>query len=39
MDAADLTGRPVVVLEQTIAYGGHFKIIRCRLRHRMLPAA
>ena len=35
MDAVDLTGRPVVVLEQTIAYDGHFKIIRYRLRHRL----
>ena len=35
MSAADLTGRPVVVLEQTIAYDGHFKISRYRLRHRL----
>jgi ADP-ribose pyrophosphatase len=33
--AADLTGRPVVVLEQSIVYDGHFEIIRYRLRHRL----
>jgi ADP-ribose pyrophosphatase len=25
----------VLVLEQTVAYDGHFKIVRCRLRHRL----
>jgi ADP-ribose pyrophosphatase len=35
VSAADVTGRPVLVLEQSIVYDGHFKIIRYRLRHRM----
>jgi ADP-ribose pyrophosphatase len=30
-----VTDRRVVVLEQTVAYAGHFKIIRYRLRHRL----
>jgi ADP-ribose pyrophosphatase len=30
-----MTDRRVVVLEQAVAYGGHFKIIRYRLHHRL----
>jgi ADP-ribose pyrophosphatase len=33
--ADDVTGRPVVVLAQKIAYDGHFKIIRYRLHHAL----
>jgi ADP-ribose pyrophosphatase len=30
-----MTDRPVVVLESAVAYDGHFKIIRYRLRHQL----
>ncbi len=30
-----MTDPRIVVLERTVAYDGHFKILRCRLRHRL----